>query len=105
MLCTMIINQLRVRIYFGLVFGIGSLVFSWLGFAESSPIYADRSLINLWLYLNSPAMIMIVLTTGNIHPTNLVLICSVSFIQWFAIGYILSFTFIRRRKAQRCHSN
>ena len=96
----MIMNQLRLRIYFGLVFGIGNLVFSWLILAESSPIYY-RFVIDLWLILDMPVFMVIGLATGNIHSTNTVAICSLSFIQWFAIGYILSFIFIRGRKVKR----
>jgi hypothetical protein len=96
----MIKTKIKLRLYFGLVFGIVSLVMSWLFLAESSPFYNyflwHVWLKNQWIRLNLPAIVLGSIVSGNIHSPSIIATYAALFIQWFAFGYILSVIFIRK---------
>ena len=95
------LNRLKRRLLFGVGFGIASLAVSWLLMFASSPLYNffiwHVWLPNQWATLNFPAFFFGCIVSGNVHSPNEIAAFIALFLQWFAVGCVLSLFFIRRQ--------
>lgn len=72
----------------GVVLGVCAVVFSWFGGSENSPLHEfflhNVTLKNIWMLLNFPAYMALLVVGGRSFAIALVMI----FLQWFIIGFV-----------------
>jgi hypothetical protein len=77
-----------------------AVIFSWVLFAESSPLRNyflwHVSLPNAWRMLNFPAVLLGVVLSGNVHQSSLIGVVAGMILQWGVAGFLLSLLLIRK---------
>ncbi|HEX2342776.1 MAG TPA: hypothetical protein VHI98_20025 [Vicinamibacterales bacterium] len=78
----------------------GVAIFSWVLFAESSPLRNyflwHVSLPNAWRMLNFPAALLSAVLSGNVHQSSLIGVVAGMILQWGVAGFLLSLLLIRK---------
>lgn len=93
-------GSIKRRLVFSVLLALGAVLITWLVQDESSP-FADYflwhpGLRNFWAILNAVPYIAAEILTDE----SIVLFTVLQFIQWFVVGFVLSFLFsifFRRR--------
>jgi len=93
-------RNLVVSAVVGIALGGFAILLSWLLGGESSPFHEfflqNVSLKNLWMFLNFPAFMALILTGARSFEIGLLMV----FLQWLIIGFIGSLL-IRRMAGVR----
>lgn len=92
-------SRLKRRLLLGAGCGVASLAVTWLLHFESSPLKNFFTwhvwLPNQWTLVNVPALFLGIIISGN-HSSYMIIVLVALFLQWFAVGWVLSLFFIRR---------
>lgn len=90
-------RRLRFHLIFGCVFAFAFFVCNWVFTADSSPL--NSYLLyhveprNLWTLIHTGAYIVGMLLSGNVHQASPVGYFAAATVQWFVVGFLLSFVF------------
>src|SRR3954469_19984111 len=89
--------SLRFHCVFGLAFVALFGVSTWLVSAESSPLHHyflwHVEIPNLYSKLNIGPIFVGVVLSGNVHQASPIGFVAAAALQWFMIGFLLSFAF------------
>ncbi len=90
-------RKLRFHFIFGAAAVLAFIVCSWLVIGESSPFHDhflhNVALPNLWRRLHTGAYIVGMILSGNVHQPSAFGLFGAAILQWFIIGFLLSFVF------------
>lgn len=90
-------RRLRFHHLFGSAFVFAFFAGSWLLMAESSPFYSyllyHGEPRNLWSRIHTGPYIVGLLLSGNVHQASPVGYLAAAAVQWFIVGFLLSFVF------------
>lgn len=98
----------RFHYAFGAVLVVGFAVCTWLVTGESSPLRDyflwHVELPNLYRRLHIGPYIVGTLLSGNAHQPSSVAFLGAAAVQWFAVGFLLSFVFNGFRLGRHDHN-
>lgn len=87
-------RAVRFRLMFAAEFAAGMLLTGWLIFSDSSPLgeyfLHHVAIPNVWRALHIIPVLVAALAAGNPHSLSEPVIYAGFFLQWFAVGFLLS---------------
>ncbi len=92
-------SRAKRRLFLGVMCGVASLAVTWLLELDSSPLrdfFSQHVWLPKWSTVNIPALLLGIILYRNLHSPYMIMALVALFLQWFAVGCLLSLFFIRR---------